>query len=107
MRKNIRDHILLERIKGQTDPSIAYELLTTAKQLHKKEKEELEDMLLGDLVLAYTYKVKRKQYWPGFDAAVQQTAKDDDRQVSMILLLSVLRHYDKNNNNAETKTQRH
>lgn len=103
MRKHIEQHILIERIRGQTDPAIAYALLTTTG-LHKKEKEELENMLLGDLVLAYTYKVKRKQYWPAFDAAVQQTATDDDKQVSMILLLSVLRHYDKNNNNAEIKT---
>lgn len=77
MRKHIEQHILLQRIVGQTDPAIAYGLLTTT-QLHEKEKEQLMLMLVDDLGLAYMY-AKANQLlgkWPLFDAAI----KEADRQ---------------------------
>lgn len=76
MRKHIEQHILLQRIAGQTDPAIAYALLTTT-QLHKKEKEQLMLMLVDDLGLAYMY-AKANQLlgaWPLFDAAIKEADK--------------------------------
>lgn len=76
MRRDIEQYILLERLKGQTDPAIAYALLTT-KQLHASERKALEDMLVDDLGLAYTY-AKANQLlgkWPEFDAAIKEADK--------------------------------
>lgn len=71
----------MQRLTGLTDPAIAYDLLTTTKQLHASERKALEDMLVGDLGLAYLY-AKANQLlgkWPLFDAAIKEAARTHAR----------------------------
>lgn len=74
-KERLEQHILFERLKGLTDPAIAYELLTTT-QLNSSERTALESMLLDDLGLSYTYAKANRLLgkWPEFDAAL--TAAD-------------------------------
>lgn len=72
MHKKIRNALLLKQLTGLSNPACAYELLTT-EQLHNSEKEELKEMLIDDLGLAYLYAKTNRLLgkWPLFDAAIQ------------------------------------
>lgn len=76
MRKKIRDLILIKQLSGLSNPACAYELLTT-EQLHNSEKEELKEMLIDDLGLAYLYAKTNRLLgkWSLFDAAIQEGFK--------------------------------
>ncbi|KAB2970322.1 hypothetical protein [Zoogloea sp.] len=103
MRKSIQQHILLERLKGNTDPAIAFALLMQ-EQLHASERKALEDMLLEDFVLSTKYYSMRKQYWPEYELAARYANEPSVEQGTDVkVIIQAMINISKNKNNEQAK----